>query len=552
MEHLKVLDLTSCKKLKCTPDFSNIPNLERLTLSRCTNLVELHGSIIRLKYLKYLNLNYCSSLSKLPDKIGFLKNLEQMYVHGCTGLKKFPNSIGKIKSLIALDLSAGKKDSVNMVISLTNLIQTKSMSSLDKDIDTWILSNFFDPSIMVRAKCVMKLLLDRHKALGRIPGKRFPDIFSNLKVLTKLDISYLLVGSLPESIGNLENLIELNAKRSLLESLPKSIGLLKNLQMLNLAGSHRLAELPIEIGGLSSLRTLNLLGASICLFPPTITKLSLLQSLNLAYCDNFGKAENGFFGLTSQQVKSSDKTQPANALKHFIAPLTGFGCFSQLKVLNLNCQNLECILVLPSSLQQLHLDEFNPRVKLPDVSNIKNLSYLSITFSEEQLKYKNLACLPESLRELRLFDAAALPDISNLKNLRKLVLHGCIYLKEILGLGKLESLEELDICKCQSLDSLANLSELRNLNYLSVIHCPKLSAIEGLDRLALVRKDVHFGNCECKECLSVERETTKRRRILRWVASRMGIPLPDFPLQVRHYTGRYQLVEDLEENYWSN
>ncbi|KAH7521159.1 hypothetical protein FEM48_Zijuj07G0003600 [Ziziphus jujuba var. spinosa] len=46
-----------------------IPNLERLALEGCRNIVEVHPSIGILKKLRLLNLKDCSSLLSLPDFI---------------------------------------------------------------------------------------------------------------------------------------------------------------------------------------------------------------------------------------------------------------------------------------------------------------------------------------------------------------------------------------------------------------------------------------------------------------------------------------------------
>ncbi|PKI53255.1 hypothetical protein CRG98_026387 [Punica granatum] len=53
---LKVLDLTGCKKLSRTPDFSEYSTLERLILANCVALTEIHSSIGKLKKLRHLNI----------------------------------------------------------------------------------------------------------------------------------------------------------------------------------------------------------------------------------------------------------------------------------------------------------------------------------------------------------------------------------------------------------------------------------------------------------------------------------------------------------------
>ncbi|XP_031378797.1 TMV resistance protein N-like [Punica granatum] len=545
MVHLKVLDLTNCSKMTCTPDFSGTPNLERLTLSQCTNLAELHSSIVELKNLMYLDLSDCSSLCKLPEELGSLENLERLSLHGCTRLENLPNSLGKLTSLHELDLS-GKPNPDENIVNLYSSIMSGSTSSMDQHLDWSSLSNIYDQPVMRQIICAKIIMIEgMWRTFPKLCLEKLPDTFSHLRALTKLDISYISMGHLPDSFGNLENLIELNARFTSLRVLPRSIGMLKKLEKLNLGGSASLLKIPEEIGGLSSLRTLSLFYTAIRQLPLTITQLSRLESLNLA-CGSLGSREN------SQRHPFEN----ANALP------TSFVDLSQLEILEVCCEHLKCIPMLPSSLRRLVLYEFNLGVILPDISYNKNLEYLCLIFSEEVLKYHNFPQLPVSLRELRIFCPATLPDLTNLKNLRKFVLAGGASLKEIQGIRKLESLEELDICECESLESLENLSELRNLKCLSILGCPKLRFIEGLERLPLVQKDVHLGDCKCVECLPAQSTSrpeclpaqstsqpeclpaestsrpSRRRQLVSLVVSKLWIPHSDLPWWIQQYLER--------------
>ncbi|OWM65633.1 TMV resistance protein N-like [Punica granatum] len=540
MVHLKVLDLTNCSKLTCTPDFSRTPNLERLTLSQCTNLAELHSSIVELKNLMYLDLSDCFSLCKLPEELGSLENLERLSLHGCTTLENLPNSLGKLTSLHELDLS-GKPDPQEHIVNLVCSILSGSTSSMDQHLDRSFLSNIYDQPIMRQIICAKMMIKGMWRPFQTLCLEKLPDTFSHLKALTKLDISYISMCHLPDSFGNLENLIELNARWTSLRVLPRSIGMLKKLEKLNLGGSTSLLKIPEEIGGLSSLRMLNLFRTAIRQLPSTSTQLSCLESLNLACC-LLGYLEN------SQPNWISELSHPlenANALP------TSFVGLSQLEILEVYCEHLKCIPMLPSSLRRLVLDEFNLGVILPDISCNRNLEYLCLNFSQKVLKYDNFPQLPVSLRELRIFSPASLPDLTNLKDLRKFVLAGGASLKEIQGIGKLESLEELDIGDCKFLESLENLSELRNLKRLSIFGCPKLRVIEGLERLPLVQKDVHLGDCKCAECLPAESTSrpeclpaestsrpSRRRQLVSLVVSKLGIPHSDLPSWIQQYLER--------------
>ena len=112
------------------PNFSSMPNLERLNIEGCTSLRKLHSSIgafPEMKFLKELLLNRIG-IKELPSSIGYLTSLDILYVSWClkfqklpnsfanmrrlrklymrgTNIKELPSSIGYLESLEALDLS---------------------------------------------------------------------------------------------------------------------------------------------------------------------------------------------------------------------------------------------------------------------------------------------------------------------------------------------------------------------------------------------------------------------------------------------------------------
>ena len=88
LKRLKFLDVSHSYHLRRTPDFSDIDNLEVLLLNNCTNLVEVHESVIYLDKLVTLNLYDCNNLRKLPPGIRNLKS--HVYLPGCTKLDMVP------------------------------------------------------------------------------------------------------------------------------------------------------------------------------------------------------------------------------------------------------------------------------------------------------------------------------------------------------------------------------------------------------------------------------------------------------------------------------
>ena len=102
MKWLKVLNLSHCKYLIETPDFSRLPRLEQLILKDCPRLLEVHQSIGCLYYLTLLNLKGCTSLINLPRKIYELKSLKTLILSGCSKIHPLEKDIVRMESLITL------------------------------------------------------------------------------------------------------------------------------------------------------------------------------------------------------------------------------------------------------------------------------------------------------------------------------------------------------------------------------------------------------------------------------------------------------------------
>ena len=100
---LKLIDLSDSQNLCQTPNFSGLPNIERLIFQGCTGLHALHPSVGGLKQLVLLNLKDCKCLEKLPHEIN-LKSLKILILSGCSKLKKFPKIGRNMTSMLELYL----------------------------------------------------------------------------------------------------------------------------------------------------------------------------------------------------------------------------------------------------------------------------------------------------------------------------------------------------------------------------------------------------------------------------------------------------------------
>ncbi|KAK3416388.1 hypothetical protein EUGRSUZ_H02100 [Eucalyptus grandis] len=95
---LKDINFKNCKFLTRVPDVSLASHLERLELSKCKSLVEVHQSVGCLDKLEVLYLNGCTNLSIFPSALK-TKSLHELDLGGCRKLEKFPDILAKIEHL---------------------------------------------------------------------------------------------------------------------------------------------------------------------------------------------------------------------------------------------------------------------------------------------------------------------------------------------------------------------------------------------------------------------------------------------------------------------
>nr|XP_012569075.1 TMV resistance protein N isoform X3 [Cicer arietinum] len=224
---LKRMDLSNSKNLKMTPCFDGILNLERLDLTGCINLLQVHPSIGLLSELVFLSLQKCSSLVHLDfGSASRLWSLRVLLLSGCTKLKSTPDFTGAINleyldvdhcaSLFTFDGSLAKlrvlslRDCTNLVRLGDSLDKMTSLTTLD--------------------------------LCGCLKYKCLP-VNSAMKSLVFLDLSFCNISNLPQAIGELRGLERLNLQGNNFTAIP-SLQCLSNLAYLNLSYCHCLQRLP--------------------------------------------------------------------------------------------------------------------------------------------------------------------------------------------------------------------------------------------------------------------------------------------------------------------
>ncbi|WJX42959.1 hypothetical protein P8452_30129 [Trifolium repens] len=102
MEQLKILNLSHSHYLTQTPDFSYLPNLEKLILKDCPRLSQVSDSIGHLNKILLINLKNCINLCNLPRNIYTLKSLKTLILSGCLMIDKLEEDIEQMESLTTL------------------------------------------------------------------------------------------------------------------------------------------------------------------------------------------------------------------------------------------------------------------------------------------------------------------------------------------------------------------------------------------------------------------------------------------------------------------
>nr|XP_024926773.2 disease resistance protein Roq1-like [Ziziphus jujuba var. spinosa] len=244
---LKFIKLSHSWNLIKTPDFTGVPNLERLVLEDCRNLIEVHPSIGILKRLHLVNMRDCTSVTNLPSAIS-MECLESYVLSGCSKLEKFPDIVGPMQYL-----------------SQPNLDRT-AINNLPKSIEH----------------------LAGLASINRRNCNYLSCLLSGMPNLRKLDLRdcNLPEGAIPSNIGCLTTLEVLDLSRNKFLTLPPSISQLIKLKFLGLAYCNLLESVPelpanitcVEARDCSSLVTFS---KPICLFTSTELVLSFINCYQL-------------------------------------------------------------------------------------------------------------------------------------------------------------------------------------------------------------------------------------------------------------------------------
>ncbi|XWS49315.1 hypothetical protein CRYUN_Cryun13aG0153200 [Craigia yunnanensis] len=497
LKALIVLEISGSPFLKEMPDefFADMSQLRSLNLSALG--IKSLPSFSNLTELRRLILRKCSFLEDLP-RLANLKKLEVIDLSGSSSLKKIQEkSFKSFEKLRVIDFSETKIEKLPIVQTLKHL-------SL----------------LLVRGcDCLYGLRMMKHlpslKVLdvsGAIRIKEiYYDCFEDTDNLRILDLSKTKIRFLPDSLG--KHLCDLRLKDCpKLEKLPSTTAL-TDLVSLDLSDSSGLQEFPDEFfKNLTSLQSLNLSNTEVKSLPSPFN-LPNLRHLLLKGCSFESLPElkecTGLVELDLSNCKSSAGQFPSLANLKYLEiinlssykPLseidTSFAHMSWLQVLNLSETKISSLpsLCNPSKLRSLILRNCKELKSSPDfkiLSQLEQLDLRGTTFDVmadslnpltqiQTLQLSKIAVegikssLLENLKKLEVLDLSgedveSLPSLDGLSNLRKLLLRGCSSLEKLPSLNSLSHLEVLDL----SGTKVNNLGEkISELTHLKCLHLPK-------------------------------------------------------------------------------
>ncbi|KAL7215802.1 hypothetical protein ACSBR1_027867 [Camellia fascicularis] len=265
---LRIMNRGHSTYLTKSPDFTRVPNLERLILEGCTGLVNLHPSIVVVRRLICLNLKDYKSLKSLPCGIQ-LESLEVFIVSGCSKLDNVLVSLGYMKCLSKLCLdgtgiselppSIGHLTNLGL-ISLSNCKNLRNLRTLDifgcskldklpQDLGVlnhlhtlhadWTAIRQLPSSIGLLEKLGI-LTLRGCKGMSSNSMASGLAALSRLESLWKLDLSYYNLKSIPTAICSIYSLFHLELGGNNMESLPTSMNQLSSMSILHLNGCKKL------------------------------------------------------------------------------------------------------------------------------------------------------------------------------------------------------------------------------------------------------------------------------------------------------------------------
>ncbi|KAL7615114.1 hypothetical protein Lser_V15G05190 [Lactuca serriola] len=296
LPNLKFINLEGMDKLTSFPDVSESPNIERLILSGCRRLVEVHESLGSHRGLVYLDMHGCSQLKCLPSRLE-MESLEILILYGCGSLERFPEVSPCMVKLSQLHLSFCS--TIKELPSSIRYLSSLSFLNLE------YCSNLENiPNSICELQYLKCLYLHNCKKLRNLPKE-----LGSMKMLEELWLGFTFTIGWPHKCAGIDSLTSLSSLKSLDlswreiegERFPQNLDKLSSLEELYLSGNSQLVELPSSICHLSRLIRLEVNQCPrlqrLCGLPPSIQVLKANNCSSLEKIGDLSKESDWLFKI---------------------------------------------------------------------------------------------------------------------------------------------------------------------------------------------------------------------------------------------------------------
>ncbi|AAQ15567.1 leucine-rich repeat protein (LRRP), putative [Trypanosoma brucei brucei TREU927] len=475
------LNLSHCWKMTNVSHISSLEALNELNLSNCfginagweaiEKLQQLHVAILsnthitdrnishfsKCKNLVTLDLSFCNKLLDVTA-LSNITTLEELNLDSCSNIRKGLSVLGELPRLCVLNIKGVQlEDSVIVSLGNGGSLVKVSLDDCAGFGDVTPLSNLVTLEELNLHYC--DKVTSGMGTLGRLPQLRVLDlgrtqvdnnslenICTSSIPLVSLNLSHCKKITSISSIASLTALEELNIDNSCnVTSGWNVFGTLHQLRVATLSNTRINDENIRYVSECKSLNTLNLAFCKDITDVTALSKITMLEELNLDCCPNIRK------GIET------------------LGTLPKAGILSMKECYMGDSDAQQCSILWNSkSLVKLNLERSMGFISVKALSNIATLEELVLGHARKVCCIPSFSCLPR-LRVLNLkytdFNDDVTKNISESKSLQSLNLSHCKWVTDISVLSSLLALEELNVNCCNGIrkgwESLGKLPLLR-------------------------------------------------------------------------------------------
>nr|CAD21749.1 hypothetical leucine-rich repeat protein 1, LRRP1 [Trypanosoma brucei] len=413
--------------------FSNCKNLVTLDLSFCNKLLDV-TTLSNITTLEDLNLDNCSNIRKGLSVLGELPRLCVLNIKGVHLKDSVIGSLGNGNSFVKLSLENCK--GFGDVKPLSNLVTLEELNL------------HYCDKVTSGMGTLGRLLQLRVLDLGRtqVDNNSLENICTSSSPLVSLNLSHCKKITSISAIASLTALEELNIDNCCnVTSGWNVFGTLHQLRVATLSNTRINDENVRHVSECKSLNTLNLAFCKDITDVTALSKITMLEELNLDCCPNIRKGIETLGTLPKARILSMKECQIGDS----------------------DAQQCS-ILGNSKSLVKLNLERSRGRISVKALSNIATLEELVLDHAQEVCCIPSFSCLPH-LRVLNVkytdINGDVTKNISESKSLRLLNLSHCKWVTDISVLSSLSTLEKLNVKCCNGIrkgwESLGKLPLLR-------------------------------------------------------------------------------------------